>query len=155
MNAKRSIYGICLVFALVIMVFTTAWAAEPAKKATKTGVLKIGASLPLSGPMSPWGIPEAEVTSIYADLLNKDGGLTVGDTTYKIEFIVSDDKASPDGIKASADRLINTEKVNAMVGGWMPPIATIIGRDATTANIPVLHMVREAKVLKWFHPNTR
>ncbi|HME43691.1 MAG TPA: ABC transporter substrate-binding protein [Syntrophorhabdales bacterium] len=152
MNSKKSFYGACLIVSMVVVLFAIAWAAEPAKKATKTGVLKIGSSMPLSGPMSPWGIPESEVTSIYADLLNKDGGLTIGDTTYKIEFIVSDDKASPDGIKASADRLINTEKVNAMVGGWMPPIATIMGRDGTTANIPILHMVREAKGIEVVSP---
>ena len=136
----------------LLILSTISLAAEPAKKATKTGVLKIGSSMPLSGPMSPWGIPESEVTAIYADLLNKDGGLTVGDTTYKIEFIVSDDKASPDGIKTSADRLINTEKVNAVVGGWMPALATIMGREGTTANIPVLHMVREAKGIEVVSP---
>jgi branched-chain amino acid transport system substrate-binding protein len=152
MKSRKVPYGLCVLFASLLTLSSLASAAEPAKKATKTGVLKIGSSMPLSGPMSPWGIPESEVTAIYADLLNKDGGLTIGDTTYKIEFIVSDDKASPDGIKASADRLINTEKVNAMVGGWMPPIATIMGRDATTANIPVLHMVRETKGIEVVSP---
>ena len=142
-----------LMGAFFLILSTILIAAEPAKKAAKTGVLKIGSSMPLSGPMSPWGIPESEVTAIYADLLNKDGGLTVGDTTYRLEFIVSDDKASPDGIKTSADRLINTEKVNAVVGGWMPALATIMGREGTAANIPVLHMVREAKGIEVVSPN--
>ncbi len=152
MKSRQMLFGLCVVCALFIMLSTISLAAEPAKKATKTGVLKIGASMPLSGPMSPWGIPESEVTAIYADLLNKDGGLTAGDTTYKIEFIVSDDKASPDGIKTSADRLVNTEKVNAVVGGWLPALATIMGREGTAANIPVLHMVREAKGIEVISP---
>lgn len=150
MKTKKLVISFYLMFVVVTIPFI-GLGANP-NPPLKTGVLKIGASMPLSGPMSPWGIPEAEVTSIYADLLNKDGGLTIGDTTYKIEFIVSDDKASPDGIKASADRLINTEKVNAVVGGWMPPIATIMGREGTTANIPVLHMVREAKGIEVVSP---
>jgi branched-chain amino acid transport system substrate-binding protein len=152
MKSRKVPYGLCAVFVSLLVLSALASAAEPAKKATKTGVLKIGSSMPLSGPMSPWGIPESEVTAIYVDLLNKDGGLTAGDTTYKLEFIVSDDKASPDGIKTSADRLINTEKVNAVVGGWMPALATIMGREGTAANIPVLHMVREAKGIEVVSP---
>jgi branched-chain amino acid transport system substrate-binding protein len=151
MKARTPIFALCLMLVFTMALSVQSWAAEPAK-ATKAGVLKIGSSLPLSGPMSPWGIPEAEITAIYADLINKDGGIIVGDTAYKIDFIVSDDKATPDGIRASADRLINTEKVNAVVGGWMPPIATIIGREATTANIPVIHMVRETKGVEVVSP---
>lgn len=128
-----------------------AWSQGPAPKA-KTGILKIGSTMPLSGPLSLWGIPEGEVASLYAGLLNADGGLAIGDTTYKINFIVSDDKGTADGIKVSADRLVNTEKVQAVVGGWLPPIATIVGREATAANIPVLHIVREVKDLEVVSP---
>ncbi len=150
-KSRTFLMSFCVLLAVCFVLPTISPAAEPVK-ATKTGVIKIGASLPLSGPMSPWGIPEADVTSMYADLINKDGGLVIGDTTYKIQFIVSDDKGTPDGIKASADRLIQTEKVNAVIGGWLPPVATIMGREATMANIPVIHMVREAKGIEVVSP---
>jgi len=151
MILRRLLYSACLVFAFLMTLSVLAFSAEPVKKG-RTGVLRIGTSLPLSGPMSPWGIPESEVASLYADLLNKEGGVTIGDITYKIEFVASDDKGTPDGIKASADRLIHTEKANAVVGGWLPPIATIIGREGTAANIPVLHMVRETKGIEVVSP---
>ncbi len=144
MKSRGLLYGFCLVVVFFIVLSTVAWAAEPVKKATKTGVLKIGASAPLSGIMAPWGIPESEIAALYADVLNEDGGIIVGDTAYKLVFIKSDDKATPDGIKASGDRLIHTEKVNVVVGGWMMPIATVMGREGTIANIPVIHAVREA-----------
>ncbi len=150
METKKYLIGFCVIFAILAIPFITL-RADP-NPPLKTGVLRIGASLPLSGPMSPWGIPEAEVASIYADLVNQDGGITVGDTTYKITFTVSDDKATPDGMKASADRLIHTEKVNAVVGGWMPPIATIMGREGTAANIPIIHMVRETPGIQVVSP---
>jgi len=141
METKKLFISFCVILLMVTIPFI-GMGANP-NPPLKTGVLKIGSSMPLSGPGSPWGIPEAEVTSIYADLINKDGGVTIGGTTYKINFIVSDDKLTPDGIKASADRLIYTEKVNAVIGGWVPPIAAIFGRECATANIPMLHMVRE------------
>jgi branched-chain amino acid transport system substrate-binding protein len=150
METKKYLIGFCVILAIIAIPFI-ALRADPSPP-LKTGVLKIGASIPLSGPMSPWGIPEAEVASIYADLVNQDGGIPIGDTTYKITLTVSDDKATPDGMKASADRLINTEKVNAVVGGWLPPIATIMGREGTAANIPVIHMVRETPGIQVVSP---
>jgi len=144
MKARGLFHGLRWALVFFVMLSTVAWAAEPAKKPTKTGVLKIGASQPLSGIMAPWGIPEAEIGQLYIDALNEDGGVTVGDTNYKLVFIASDDKATPDGIKASADRLVFTEKVNAIVGGFLMPIATDMGRAGATANIPVIHAVREA-----------
>jgi branched-chain amino acid transport system substrate-binding protein len=142
MKSGKLFCCLALIFVLSTMLFTGSWAAEPAKK-TKTGVLKIGTATSLTGPAAAWGIPEAEMASMYADILNKDGGVTIGDTTYKINLIVTDDKFSPEGIKAAADRLINTEKVNAVVGGWTPAVTTIFGRECTTANIPLIHVVRE------------
>jgi branched-chain amino acid transport system substrate-binding protein len=136
---------------LVVTIPFIALGASPTSP-SKTGVLKMGTSLPLSGPAAAWGNPISEVALIYADLLNKDGGITIGDTTYKINLIVSDDKLTPDGIKASADRLIYTEKVNAVVGGWIPPIASIFGRECTQANIPIIHIVRELPGLEVVSP---
>jgi len=144
MKARKAWYGFCLVALSIMVLCAAAHGAEPAKKATKTAILKIGASAPLSGIMSPWGIPETEIASLYIDALNEDGGIVVGDTAYKLVFVKSDDKATPDGIKASGDRLIHTEKVNVVVGGWMMPIATVMGREGAAANIPVIHAVREA-----------
>jgi ABC-type branched-subunit amino acid transport system substrate-binding protein len=152
MKVRGLFYGFCLVVIFFFALSTASWAAEPAKKPTKTGVLKVGASAPLSGIQSPWGIPEAEIGALYAEMINQDGGIVVGDTAYKLVFIKSDDKATPDGTKASADRLIHTEKVNVVVGGWMMPIATIMGREGAMANIPVIHAVREGPGLEVVTP---
>jgi len=132
-----------MMFCLALLFLTSAFIGGQPSAASKTGVLKIGTATSLSGPASAWGIPEAEMASIYAELINKDGGIAIGDTTYKIDLIVTDDKFSPEGIKTAADRLIHTEKVNAVVGGWTPAVTTIMGRECTAQNIPLIHVVRE------------
>ncbi|MEI9476533.1 MAG: ABC transporter substrate-binding protein [Deltaproteobacteria bacterium] len=146
--------GLPVVMALALLFTILPFNESIAQKApaTKTGTLKIGVSLPLSGPAAAWGNPISEVALIYADLLNKDGGVNIGGTTYKINLIVSDDKFTPDGMKASADRLINTEKVSAVVGGWLPSIASILGRECTAANIPIIQGVREMTGLEVVSP---
>ena len=141
---------IALTLPLITIPFVNADAQQT--PAAKTGVLKIGVSLPLSGPAAAWGNPISEVALIYADLLNKDGGVNIGGTTYRINLIVSDDKFTPDGMKASADRLVNTEKVNAVVGGWLPSIASIFGRECTAANVPIIQGVREMTGLEVVSP---
>jgi branched-chain amino acid transport system substrate-binding protein len=148
MKSLKLLVRFCAVLIFVLPLFIDGQASP----ASKTDVLKLGSATALSGPASAWGIPEAEMASIYADLLNKDGGVTIGDTTYKINLIITDDKFSPDGIKAAADRLIHTEKVNAVIGGWTPAIATIFGRECTAANIPLIHIVRELPGLEVITP---
>ena len=74
MKARGFFLGFCSVVVFFIILSTVAWAAEPVKKPTKTGVLKIGASAPLSGIMAPWGIPESEIAALYADVLNEEWG---------------------------------------------------------------------------------
>jgi ABC-type branched-subunit amino acid transport system substrate-binding protein len=141
MKSKKLFISFCLILALVAIPFI-GLGANPAAPA-KTGVLKLGVSQPMSGPLASWGNPISEVASIYVDLLNKDGGVTIGGTTYKLKLIVSDDKSTPDGIKASADRLVHTEKVNAAFAGWVPIIVSVFGRECTAANIPCIQAVRE------------
>ena len=150
----RNLLKILSIIALALTLLTILFTNASAQKtfAPKTGVLKIGASLPLSGPMAAWGNPISEVALIYADLLNKDGGVIISDTTYKIDLIVSDDKGAPDGMKASADRLVHTEKVNAVIGGWLPFIVSIFGRECSSVNIPIIQGVREMKGLEVVSP---
>jgi len=132
---------ICVVSVLVALALMVACAA-PAPT-PKMGVLKVGTSLPMSGPAAAWGNPIAEATQIYVDLLNQDGGVTIGDTTYTLKLIVSDDKYTPEGVKASADRLVYTEKVDVVVGGWLPTLATVLAAECTAANIVFIQNVRE------------
>lgn len=141
MKSKKLFFVFCLTLAFVVIPFISL-GANPAVP-PKTGVLKIGASLPMSGPFSSWGNPIAEVGLLYVDILNKDGGVTIGGTTYKLELIISDDKTTPDGAKASADRLVHTEKVNVAFAGWIPYMTSIFGKLCTEANIPCIQAVRQ------------
>lgn len=149
---QSKLYRALLSLGVMSILLPLCWIDVHAASPAKTGVIKVGSSLPLSGPVSAWGNPIAEVATMYSDILNKSGGVTIGDTKYEIKFIVLDDKFTPDGVKASADRLVETEKVNVVVGGWLPPIATIFGRACTAAKIPIIQMVRELPDLEVVSP---
>lgn len=87
--------------------------------ATKTGVLKIGAIMPLTGPLA---IPSLAITrgwQIYADTVNAEGGVQVGDTVYTVEFITEDSKATAEGAATAATKMVTQDGVKFILGAML------------------------------------
>ncbi len=74
-------------------------------------VLRIGAPLPLTGPLSPEGVRQRQGFDIWAIAVNEKGGLKVGGDTYKIEIVYHDYQSNTPRAVQSAERLINEDKV--------------------------------------------
>ncbi len=87
--------------------------------------VKIGSSLSVTGPASFLGDPEKKTLEIYVDEINKQGGVN----GQKLELVVYDDGGDANAARTFATRLVEDDKVVAMIGG------TTTG--ATMAMIPV------------------
>src|SRR5690606_29702561 len=68
--------------------------------------LKIGALGVMSGPFAGWGGVMCQTFKSRAGMWNDDGGVKIGDETYKIEVVCVDDKADPKGAQTGAEKLI-------------------------------------------------
>jgi branched-chain amino acid transport system substrate-binding protein len=100
---------------LVSMVVTTvACAATPAAAPAEAKVLKIGCVMPFSGSGAQWGLQIRPVLEIYADEINKDGGIKVGDDMYKVELYFADGPMSPAADAAAARSLVYDKGVKAI-----------------------------------------
>ncbi|SFI47610.1 amino acid/amide ABC transporter substrate-binding protein, HAAT family (TC 3.A.1.4.-) [Bosea sp. OK403] len=75
--------------------------------------IKIGAVLSASGPAAFLGDPEAKTLKIYVEELNKKGGVL----GRQIELVLYDDGGDANKARTFATRLIEDDKVVAMVGG--------------------------------------
>ena len=75
--------------------------------------IKIGSVLSITGPASFLGDPEDKTLKLYVDKINAAGGV-VG---KKIELIVYDDGGDANKARTFATRLVEDDKVVAMVGG--------------------------------------
>ncbi len=75
--------------------------------------IKIGAVLSVTGPASFLGDPEKKTLEIYADDINAKGGVN----GQKLELIVYDDGGDANNARTFATRLIEEDKIDAMVGG--------------------------------------
>jgi len=75
--------------------------------------IKIGSVLSATGPASFLGAPEDKTLRIYIDKINAEGGLL----GRKLELVIYDDGGDPNKARTFATRLVEEDKVTAMVGG--------------------------------------
>jgi branched-chain amino acid transport system substrate-binding protein len=75
--------------------------------------IKVGAVLSVTGPASFLGEPEEKTLKIYVDELNAKGGIK----GRKIQLVTYDDGGDANKARTFATRLVEEDKVVAMVGG--------------------------------------
>src|SRR6516164_1264611 len=86
---------------------------------------KIGSVLSVTGPASFLGDPEKKTLEMYVDEINAKGGVS----GEKLQLIVYDDGGDANNARTFATRLVEEDKIAAMIGG------TTTG--STLAMIPV------------------
>jgi branched-chain amino acid transport system substrate-binding protein len=96
----RSLLALLLVAAL----------AAPVAAADKT--LKIGAPLPLTGPLSPEGIKQKNGYDLWAEKVNAAGGIKAGADRYRVEIVYNDYQSNTPRAVQLAEKLITDDKVN-------------------------------------------
>ncbi len=80
--------------------------------------IKIGATLPLTGAEARIGGFYKEGYEYAFEQQNKKGGVKVGDKTMKVELQLLDDTSTQATAVSLADRLINSDKVNFLLGTY-------------------------------------
>ena len=75
-------------------------------------VIRIGAPLPLTGPLSPEGTKQKQGYDLWAEVANSKGGVKAGGKSYKVEIVYVDYASNTPRAVQTADRLITEDKVN-------------------------------------------
>jgi branched-chain amino acid transport system substrate-binding protein len=75
-------------------------------------VLRIGAPLPLTGPLSPEGVKQKQGYDLWAELANSKGGIKASGKSYKVEIVYVDYASNTPRAVQTAERLITEDKVN-------------------------------------------
>ncbi len=93
----------------------TGLTATPAKAQDGPGVtateIKLGAWMPLTGPVAIIGVPQRAGSDAYFNLLNSQGGIK----GRKISYLVEDNAYNPQRTVAAARKLISSDNVLAIV----------------------------------------
>jgi branched-chain amino acid transport system substrate-binding protein len=114
-------------------------AATTAPAATET--LKIGLIEPMSGPISVVGLAFKRGYELYADKVNAEGGLQVGDKKYKLEIVSEDGKGSPEASGTAAKKLVLQDGITFVAGEILEPASDAIYQVTSTAPNPTMHIL--------------
>ena len=75
-------------------------------------VIKVGAPLPLTGPLAPEGLKQKRGYDLWAEAADAKGGIKAGGKTYKIEIVYTDYASNTPRAVQAAERMITEDKVN-------------------------------------------
>ena len=109
---------------------------RPAFAAAPTGPIRIGVLYDLSGPFAAAGSVASSIgAQIAIDLTNEKGGVL---GKYKVEPVKADSQSKADVAINEADRLINQEKVDVILGVYSSAHA-----------VPLAEKLDQAKKILW------
>ena len=109
--------------------------------------IKIGAVLSVTGPASFLGDPEKKTLEIYVDEINAKGGVN----GQKIQLIVYDDAGNANNARTFATRLVEEDKVVAMVGGSTTGSTLAMIPVFEDAQIPFISLAGAIQIVEPVH----
>jgi branched-chain amino acid transport system substrate-binding protein len=127
-----------LLAATVVAVLVIAGCTTPASKTTGDGAakakapIKIGAVLSLTGSYAGLGAPEKNTLEMEVAAINAAGGVDGA----KIELFIEDDATDPAKAQAAAVKLIEQEKVVALIGATGTGQTMGMRADVDRAGVP-------------------
>jgi branched-chain amino acid transport system substrate-binding protein len=75
-------------------------------------VIRIGAPLPITVPLSPEATKQQRGYDLWAETVNKAGGIKVGQRRAKVEIVYVDYQSNTPRAVQAAERLITQDKVD-------------------------------------------
>ncbi|MFT4097715.1 MAG: ABC transporter substrate-binding protein [Rhodoblastus sp.] len=125
-----------------LLAASSAFAADPGVTATE---IKIGNTMPYSGPASALGVAGKAIAA-YFDMVNKQGGIA----GHRINFISYDDGYSPPKTVEQTRKLVESEEVALMFSSLGTPTNSAVRKYLNDAKVPQLFLASGAD--KWASP---
>ncbi len=119
----------------------TALAAFMAAAAQAQEAIKIGLILPMTGPFTSTGKQIAAAVNLY---MQQNGAMIAG---RKVELILKDDTGVADVTRRIAQELIVNDKVTAIAGFGLTPLALATAPLATQAKTPMVVMAAATSII--------
>ncbi len=130
----RIIWGLVLLLSLTLalgglMASQDAQAAE---------VIKLGAALPLTGPLATEGKKQRNGFEIWREIVNAKGGINVGGKKMQVEMVYYDYESKTRTATKLAERLITRDKVDILIGPFGSGATKSVSAIAERYQIPLI-----------------
>jgi ABC-type branched-subunit amino acid transport system substrate-binding protein len=129
----------------VMLIAGTAQAEKNYGPGVTDGEIKIGQTMPYSGPASAYGTI-GKASSAYFDMINSQGGVN----GRKIKFISLDDGYSPPRTVEQTRKLVEEEQVLFLFGPLGTPTNSAIHKYVNAKGVP--HVFLNTGATKWGDP---
>ncbi|MDF2947852.1 MAG: extracellular ligand-binding receptor [Bacillales bacterium] len=129
---KRKLFVGALAFSLVASSLVGCGKKE--EEGAESKEIKIGMFGPLSGPVSTYGQSVKEGIELAEKEVNAAGGIDGN----KVKLVFEDDQANPNQAINAFNKLVDKEKVVAIIGGVTSGATSAAAPKATQKNIPML-----------------
>nr|WP_306228778.1 amino acid ABC transporter substrate-binding protein [Aurantimonas sp. CSK15Z-1] len=106
--------------------------------ASAEDVIKLGASVQLTGPQANTGRYYRDAYQLMVDKINEGGGVKVGDTSYKLELNVLDNQSDVNLSVRQYVQLISADKVNFLLGPFASNFALNDSSIAEKYQVPMV-----------------
>ena len=106
--------------------------------------VKLGAVLSVTGPASFLGDPEKKTLEIYVQEINAKGGVN----GQKLELITYDDGGDANSARTFATRLVEDDKVAAMVGGTTTGATLAMIPEFEDARVPLISLAGAIQIVE-------
>jgi branched-chain amino acid transport system substrate-binding protein len=106
--------------------------------------VKLGAVLSVTGPASFLGDPEKKTLEMYVDEINAKGGVN----GQKLQLVVYDDGADANAARTFATRLVEEDKIVAMVGGTTTGATLAMMPVFEEAQIPLISLAGAIQIIE-------
>lgn len=105
--------------------------------------IKIGSVLSVTGPASFLGDPEKKTLEMYVAEINEAGGVL----GQKIQLVIYDDGADANKARTFATRLVEEDKVDAVLGGTATGPSLAMAPIFEEAGVPFISMAGSAAII--------
>jgi branched-chain amino acid transport system substrate-binding protein len=153
MKAKGIGTGALAVLIVVALALVAGCAATPSNTTGTTDTApkapyRIGAVLSLTGTYAGLGAPERNTLEMEVARINEAGGVN----GHKIELLIEDDATDPAKAQAAAVKLIEQEKVIAIIGATGTGQSLAMRGDIDRAGIPQVSIAGGTAITAQFDP---
>lgn len=132
--AISKLFSACIVIVLMLTILEACSSSSTTTNSTQAGPIVIGASIANSGDFSADGKPTEQGYQLWADTINKQGGLL----GRQVKLDLVNDNSSPEGVTTAYQKLINVDHVNLTVGPFADLTAVAAAKVAARSGYALI-----------------
>jgi branched-chain amino acid transport system substrate-binding protein len=130
----RKLISTCAVVILLLATLAACSTQQYGNNVTQAGQIVIGASIANSGDFSADGKPTQQGYQLWADTINKQGGLL----GRQVRLDLVNDNSTPEGVTTAYQKLINVDHVDLVVGPFADLTAVAAAKVANRSGYALI-----------------